>query len=69
MDFSSLATYESGLNTLNHMMFHNTIDGELPEDTPTLSEYIKRIHMDFAEVSISMFIKFSQWEPERNKRL
>ena len=42
MDFSSLATYESGLNTLNHMMFHNTIDGELPEDTPTLSEYIKR---------------------------
>lgn len=40
--FPSLATYESGLNTLNHMMFHNTIDGELPVDTPTLSEYIKR---------------------------
>lgn len=40
--FPSLATYESGLNTLNHMMFHNTIDGELPTDTPTLSEYIKR---------------------------
>ena len=40
--FPSLATYESGLNTLNHMMFHNMIDGELPIDTPTLSEYIKR---------------------------
>lgn len=40
--FPSLATYESGLNTLNHMMFHNTIDGELPQDIPTLSEYFKK---------------------------
>ncbi len=39
--FPSLATYESGLNTLNHMMFHNTLDGELPLDVPTLSEYFK----------------------------
>ena len=40
--FPSLATYESGLNTLNHMMFHNDIDGELPQDIPTLSEYFKK---------------------------
>ena len=40
--FPSLATYESGLNTLNHMMFHNTLDGELPLDVPTLSEYFKK---------------------------
>ena len=40
--FPSLATYESGLNTLNHMMFHNTIDGELPKEVPTLSEYFKK---------------------------
>lgn len=40
--FPSLATYESGLNTLNHMMFHNDIDGELPQEVPTLSEYFKR---------------------------
>ena len=39
--FPSLATYESGLNTLNHMMFHNKLDGELPHDVPTLSEYFK----------------------------
>lgn len=40
--FPSLATYESGLSTLNHMMFHNDIDGELPQDIPTLSEYFKK---------------------------
>lgn len=39
--FPSLATYESGLDTLGHMMFHNIIDGELPRDVPTLTEYIK----------------------------
>ncbi len=39
--FPSLATYESGLDTLGHMMFHNTIDGELPQSVPTLTEYIK----------------------------
>ena len=39
--FPSLATYESGLSTLSHMMFHNTIDGELPHKISTLSEYIK----------------------------
>lgn len=39
--FPSLATYESGLDTLNHMMFHNKLDGELPKEVPTLSEYFK----------------------------
>lgn len=39
--YPSLATYESGLNTLNHMMFHDKLDGELPKDVPTLTEYFK----------------------------
>lgn len=39
--FPSLATYASGLDTLGHMMFHNTIDGELPRDITTLAEYFK----------------------------
>lgn len=40
--FPSLATYESGLDTLHHMMFHNGIDGELPKTVPTLSQYMKK---------------------------
>lgn len=40
--FPSLATYETGLNTLNHMMFHNKLKNELPANTPTLSEYFKQ---------------------------
>lgn len=40
--FPSIATYESGLNTLHHMMFHSTVDGELPKEMPTISEYFKR---------------------------
>lgn len=40
--FPSLATYESGLNTLHHMMFHGEIDGELPKTVPTLSQYMKK---------------------------
>lgn len=39
--YPSLATYASGLDTLQHMMFHNSIDGELPKDIPTLGEYFK----------------------------
>lgn len=39
--YPSLATYASGLDTLQHMMFHSDIDGELPKDTPTLAEYFK----------------------------
>ncbi|MGN9019245.1 sulfatase-like hydrolase/transferase [Lachnospiraceae bacterium HCP1S3_C3] len=39
--FPSLATYASGLDTLGHMMFHNTVDGELPYDITTLAEYFK----------------------------
>lgn len=39
--YPSLATYASGLSTLQHMMFHNVIDGELPKDIPTLGEYFK----------------------------
>lgn len=40
--YPSLATIESGLNTLSHMMFHNDIDGELPNDITTLTEYYKK---------------------------
>ena len=40
--YPSLATYASGLDTLQHMMFHSDIDGELPKDIPTLAEYFKR---------------------------
>lgn len=39
--FPSLASYETGLDTLNHMLFHNTLNSELPLDFPTLSEYFK----------------------------
>lgn len=39
--YPSLATCESGLNTLSHMMFHDKIDGELPQNVPTLTEYFK----------------------------
>lgn len=40
--FPSLATYETGLDTLHHMMFHNTLKYELPTNFPTLSEYFHR---------------------------
>lgn len=40
--YPSLATYMSGLNTLQHMMFHNDIDGELPKEVPTLAQYFKK---------------------------
>lgn len=40
--YPSLASIETGLTTLNHMMFHNVVDGELPRDITTLSEYIKK---------------------------
>ena len=39
--YPSLATCASGLDTLQHMMFHSTIDGELPKDVPTIGEYFK----------------------------
>ena len=39
--YPSLATCISGLSTLQHMMFHSTIDGELPKSVPTLGEYFK----------------------------
>lgn len=39
--FPSLASYETGLDTLNHMLFHNNLNNELPHDFPTLSEYFK----------------------------
>lgn len=39
--FPSLASYETGLDTLNHMLFHNNLNNELPYDFPTLSEYFK----------------------------
>lgn len=40
--FPSLAAYETGLDTLNHMLFHNILNNELPLDFPTLSEYFKQ---------------------------
>lgn len=40
--YPSLATIESSLNTLHHMMFHNTVDGELPRNITTLTEYYKK---------------------------
>ena len=39
--YPSIASYESGLDTLGHMMFHNMIDIELPREVPTLTEYMK----------------------------
>ena len=39
--YPSLASYETGLDTLNHMLFHNNLNHELPLDFPTLSEYFK----------------------------
>lgn len=39
--YPSLATCVSGLDTLNHMMFHDELDGELPKNSPTLIEYFK----------------------------
>lgn len=39
--YPSLANYVTGLDTPHHMMFHDTIDGKLPEDVPTLAEYFK----------------------------
>lgn len=65
-------------------MFHNTIDGELPQSVPTLTEYIKEkailqvnsmaigdvyIHTDLQEGAISMYIKFNQWEQGQSMRL
>lgn len=40
--YPSLATYISGLDTLQHMMFHNNIDGELPKEVPTMAQYFKK---------------------------
>lgn len=40
--FPSLAAYETGLDTLNHMLFHNILNNELPLDFCTLSEYFKK---------------------------
>lgn len=37
--FPSLANYVTGLDTVHHMMFHNQLDGTLPEEVPTLAEY------------------------------
>lgn len=39
--FPSLASYETGLDTLNHMLFHNTLNSELPLDFPTLFEHFR----------------------------
>lgn len=37
--YPSLANYVTGLDTPGHMMFHNMLDGSLPEEVPTLAEY------------------------------
>lgn len=39
--YPSLANYVTGLDTPHHMMYHNEIEGMLPEDIPTLAEYFK----------------------------
>lgn len=39
--YPSLANYVTGLDTLHHMMFHNELEGCLPEEVPTLAEYFK----------------------------
>ena len=39
--YPSLANIVTGLDTPHHMMFHNIIDGSLPEDIPTIAEYFK----------------------------
>lgn len=41
--YPSLANYVTGLDTLHHMMYHNEIEGKLPEDVPTLAEYFKEM--------------------------
>ena len=37
--YPSLASYATGLHTTHHMMYHHTIDGSLPLEYPTLTEY------------------------------
>ncbi|MBR1743540.1 MAG: sulfatase-like hydrolase/transferase [Lachnospiraceae bacterium] len=39
--YPSLANYVTGLDTVHHMMFHNQLDGTLPEEVPTLAEYFQ----------------------------
>lgn len=39
--YPSIANIVSGLYTNHHMLFHNTIDGELPRSIPTFAEYYK----------------------------
>lgn len=39
--FPSLSSYVTGLDTLHHMMIHNQLCTELPEDVPTLAEYFR----------------------------
>ena len=41
--YPSLANYVTGLDTPHHMMYHNQIEGKLPEDVPTLAEYFKEM--------------------------
>lgn len=40
--YPSIANYVTGLDTLHHMMFHNILVNQLPEDVPTLAEYFRR---------------------------
>lgn len=37
----SVASYMTGLNSLNHMLIHNVITNQLPEDITILTEYFK----------------------------
>ena len=39
--YPSLASYQSGLGILNHMLFHSKINSELPKNNTMLFEYIK----------------------------
>ena len=37
--YPSIANYATGLYTAHHMLFHNVLDGALPLEYPTLTEY------------------------------
>lgn len=40
--YPSIATYVTGLDTTHHMLFHNMLEGRIPEETPTLAEYFQK---------------------------
>ena len=37
--YPSIVNYVTGLDTPHHMLFHNILDGAMPQDYPTLPEY------------------------------